>query len=598
MTSTYDPDFDAVIKDVDENNDMTIEEELALLNKVMGADEAVTINEEDLSTEAKEIFLKGVSCRLTKLITRVMGKIFVRNLEAGGKGDHTDIATDAVNLGWKKESGKWEKVKITEIDQEISDVFKTTILGRADIVQNDISWMDEKKSQFLKKIGLFIQSKVFRMRDSIVHFKDEAQAFRLAKEFLFVQGQALPLTYNTDFNMQTDESFSRIFFHGIAAPLMAKSEEVTDSETRDKYGPFVVDMSFMEDLPLRDEKVFKCYGARVHFDNNQMVSAIFDCHLKKLVLPGDSQWEEAKFQAKAAAFLLVTVREHLSQTHLIVSNDASRENVKCLHPEHPIRRLLSIFCFNAVVVNTNAFLILTPDKCVIHRATALSYEGMRKVFDNSYVTSQAYEPFSKRKIPNPAVEKLAKEGKIPYISEGNEFYEIVHHFVEQWLTASGEEASDEYARAFYDATAKASKGQLYELPVEFNRENLVDLISMVIFTVTAYHELVGHVPDYTDSPLKASVRVTQENPCQTDMQSFFLGAFIAAATSPPAPQLLAEFPNYIGAGGAPQWEREVWTNFIAKMAYQTKKVQEDQWKKRDFEFKYFDPSKFECSVSV
>ena len=72
---------------------------------------------------------------------------------------------------------------------------------------------------------------------------------------------------------------------------------------------------------------------------------------------------------------------------------------------------------------------------------------------------------------------------------------------------------------------------------------------------------------------------------------------ITATTSPPAPMLMAEFPNYIGAGGAPEWERDVWTRFLTQMGVQAKKVQENN-KNRDVEYLYSDPSLFECSVSV
>ncbi|GFH44116.1 predicted protein [Chaetoceros tenuissimus] len=88
-------------------------------------------------------------------------------------------------------------------------------------------------------------------------------------------GEGLPLTYNTDFNMLSDESFSCIFFHGIAAPLIAKSEKVTNKDHL-KYGPFVVDMEFMNTLDHRNTEMFKTYGARIHFDENQMPTAIYD----------------------------------------------------------------------------------------------------------------------------------------------------------------------------------------------------------------------------------------------------------------------------------------------------------------------------------
>ena len=424
-----------------------------------------------------------------------------------------------------------------------------------------------------------------------------AQAERMSKDLKFVPGEALPVTYNSDFNMKTDESFSRIFFNGIAAPLIATSEEVTDPEYL-KYGPYVVDMTFLNAIPIRDENLYKRFGARVHFDENQIVSAIYDSDSEKLYLPGEDGWEEAKFQAKANAFTLATVREHLAQTHLIVSNAASREVVKTLHPEHPIRRLLAIFTYGAVSVNLNAAEVLVDDRSVIHRATPFTFEGIKMIFDHAYESSVAFEPFTKRKIKNPAVEKLATEGFFPYLADGREYYDIVIDMVTEWLDKAGDQANDEYAREFYDAMKAASKGQSYEIP-DYSNENMIDVISMIVFTVTAYHELVGHVPDYTDSPFKTGFRVPRNSPLSCDVQSYYLMALIAASTSVPSPQLLDYFPNYIGVGEGNEWEKDVWTKFLADMAIQAKKVQEDdRAKDSDSEFKYFDPTLFECSVSV
>lgn len=343
--------------------------------------------------------------------------------------------------------------------------------------------------------------------------------------------------------------------------------------------------------------MYKKYGARIHFDENQVVSAIYECDSEKLYLPGEPGWEEAKLVAKSAVFTLCTVREHLAQTHLIVSNAASREIVLNLHPEHPIRRLLAIFTYNAVSINLKAFGVLVPENCAIHRGTPLDYkEGFRPVFDNAYATSRAFEPFSKQTIKNPTLQKLADEGRFPYLTEGSETYEIMRKMVTEWLAQDGDAATDEYALNFYEAMRESTKGQDYELP-EYSHENMIDMISMVCFTVTCFHELIGTVPDYTDSPFKAGLRIPKSNPTQIDFQATLIGYTVTASTSVPAPKLLAEFPNYIGAGGAPAWERDVWTNFCADLTAQSEKVKAAD-EARDFEFNYFDPARFECSVSV
>jgi hypothetical protein len=65
------------------------------------------------------------------------------------------------------------------------------------------------------------------------------------------------------------------------------------------------------------------------------------------------------------------------------------------------------------------------------------------------------------------------------------------------------------------------------------------------------------------------------------------------------PQLMNEFNGFFGAGGAPAWEKDVWASFNEKLKVQSMKVQEEDTKRpAGLEFKYFDPARFECSVSV
>jgi hypothetical protein len=65
------------------------------------------------------------------------------------------------------------------------------------------------------------------------------------------------------------------------------------------------------------------------------------------------------------------------------------------------------------------------------------------------------------------------------------------------------------------------------------------------------------------------------------------------------PKLMSKFDNFFGAGGAPAWEKSVWSSFQTKLAEQSVKVQqEDANRPQGMEFKYFDPAELECSVSV
>lgn len=544
----------------------------------------------DLSEESKKVLDKIGDHSVTLLAVTTGPAAFIAANKDAKK--HTDLKTEDANLGWIKTGdgfGDWKQGRVRKIRHKVSDKFSTVILDEDDFFTR-YTFM-EKLSGRARRNRL-----LFSLEDSAVYFDSDEQSEALMKDLKLVEGQAMPETYNTDFTMDTDESFARIFFNGMGATLLAKQEKVSEDS---ELGPFVVDMPLQG---LEARSLYKPYGARVHFGEDQKVTAIYDYVEERLVKPGEEHWEETKMQAKVTAFTLLTVREHLVWTHLIASNDATREKTIHLPPSHPIRRLLAVFTYRATEVNVEAFDSLVPNTSLLHRSVALTYKAMEKVFDMSYTESIAYQPFPERvEKLNPALKKLADEGKFPYATDGLAYFEVVKAFVGEWLDKAGDAALDKQATAFYDAMRESSKGQKYIIPPlddDSGIEKMANLLSTVIFAVTAYHELIGHVVDYTVTPRRAGFRIAKDgDQTQIDMQSFLNAAIISASTSKRMPQLMGEFTNYIGAGGAPSWERDVWDSFQEKLKERSEKVREED-EGRDVEFKYFDPAMFECSVSV
>jgi len=499
-----------------------------------------------------------------------------------------DITTAEVDLGWTKTGDNfedpWTKVeKIKSVKEKVSKEFTIEILTQDDFA-TDFTLEETIKFKVYS-------SRVVFPLDDFDAIVDDETAQRLMDDLGYIPGEALPISYASDFDMLTDSSFSRIFFAGMGSVLLVKQEEVSNS----KHGPFVVDMP-LHGLKLRDKKKFREYGARIHFGANQMVTAIFDYGKGKEFLPNDEEWGAAKMLAKSTAFLLMTAREHLIWTHMLVSNVATRESTLHLPPNHPIRRLLTVFTYNAAEVNISAYNTLIPNTGMLHRSTALKYESHKDIFASSFTSSTIFQPFSEKKY-NSALQKLIDEGKFPYVSEGEEYYEIVRKFVKDWLEKSGGAASDEQATAFYNAVKASTKGQAYELP-DMSKENaMVNMLSSIIWTVTGYHELIGHVVDYTMLPSRAGFRLSRKEPSRIDLQAYLYTQAISASTSTKMPQLMSAFANFFSAGGAPAWEQEVWNTFQSDLRSQSKKVQQDD-AEREMEFKYFDPAHFECSVSV
>jgi len=501
-----------------------------------------------------------------------------------------DVCTSETDLGWKKTGdgfGDWERVHVRQIEHQVSDNNKATILDECEFL-GQYTCIESITGKALRSTFLF------PMVDSTKEIASDGEAKTLMKELELAQGTTAPLSYNTQlFDMQTDESFSRIFFYGIGCPLLEVQKEKHSIDSTSGYlGPFVVDMP-LQDLKVR--KGFRKYGARVHFSSNQQVTAIFDYGKDKLYFPSDVGWGEAKFLAKVTAFTLVTAREHLIWTHMILSNTVTRDSILHLSPDHPIRRLLTVFTFGTTEVNLRAFDSLIPETSLLHRALGLEYESVQAIFDMSYEQSNIYEPFADREL-DPVIQKMSDSGKFPYVTEGKAFFEIVRNFVREWLLKAGDAASDDQALAFYNAVQKSSVGQKYEVP-DHTDENMVNLIAQIIFTVTAYHELVGGVVDYVNvTPNRAGFRLCEEK-TSVDLQSFLIAAVIGASTSTTMPELMSEFKNFFGSGGAPFWERDLWENFLDKLRKQSDVVKSAD-AMRPVEFKYFDPARLECSVSV
>jgi len=403
-------------------------------------------------------------------------------------------------------------------------------------------------------------------------------------------GEVLPTSYNNWGDFTTDESLTRIFFYGMGAVLVAMQPDDVKSD----LGHFVVEMS-LEDFEYR--RGFRPLGATIYFDIDQKPSAIFDPIQREVFYPGGTGWEESKFLVRVTVGTLVTMREHLLWSHLLIANSVTKSSINFLPPCHPVRRLLTIFTFSTNNVNTDAFGALVPRGGIFHRATGFKYKSMQDIFDAYYSASNIFEPFVDRKVCS-AVQQLSDEGKFPYLAEGNAYYEVVHEFVRQWLDAADYGTADAAAKTFYDAVKEESKGQMYVLP-EFTEGGgmLINLLSQMIFVVTAYHEVTGGgVVDYFRLPTRFGFRCTK-NATQMDAQSFLMSTLVAASTSVTMPFLMCDFKNFFGAGGAPRWERDVWNKFLGKLELLSKNVKIAD-ANREIEYKFFDPEMFKCSISM
>lgn len=123
---------------------------------------------------------------------------------------HFEVRTEDAGLGWKNLGdgfdGPWEKdadvnTYLVIDDDEIG--LSMTAYNNDDIFSNEPDW-------FLNLRRLAMSDNPFGLLDTITYFDDSDHALNTASDI----GIYLPISYNTGFDMVSDESFSRIFFYG------------------------------------------------------------------------------------------------------------------------------------------------------------------------------------------------------------------------------------------------------------------------------------------------------------------------------------------------------------------------------------------------
>ena len=221
------------------------------------------------------------------------------------------------------------------------------------------------------------------------------------------------------------------------------------------------------------------------------------------------------------------------------------------------------------------------------------------MFDSGYTTSNIFEPFPDRAV-GVELQKMCDTGDFPFFTQGSAWFNVVKDFVTEWIHGAGDAALDEHAMEFYQDMVRSSKGQAYEVPTDCSKENMINLLSQCIFVVTAHHEVVVTIIEYTQRPSFCGFRGTHQNTA-VDKQSFLILLALTATTAFSMPMLVGKYANFFGQGGAPGWEIKVWSNFQEAIQRQGKAVQEAD-KKRIAdgkpEYKSMDPTRFEVAVSV
>jgi hypothetical protein len=245
---------------------------------------------------------------------------------------------------------------------------------------------------------------------------------------------------------------------------------------------FVVDLSFMHNYEVRNK--FERYGATAYFNADKDPVAIWWDAGKKLVLPGESDWQHAKSVLKSTIITWMTAAAHLGHLHLIISNGFQISCREQLGDKHPLRRLLKPhYAFNAKI-NHASSIVLFPVNGIAYKTFAFTpsewpsvlYDAMRAFKYQLFPDFIDSKGFSK--------EELAS---FPLAVDGLDYWHTVKRYVSQYVDVfyaeEGDVSSDDELADYWRAVGSNPSGINYELPA-LTKDSLIDHTTYCIFWVT------------------------------------------------------------------------------------------------------------------
>lgn len=331
----------------------------------------------------------------------------------------------------------------------------------------------------------------------------------------------------------SDDAFERLAFLGLGQAHLAK---LAEPKWPDAY--YGIELDFMQTLDVRPH--LAKYGASAYFNKEGKVVRVV--RAGREYVPGCSQWEYVKMCFRGSLITFVTAVDHLLGIHAIVSNFLTTVSREQLSPHHPLRRLIKPFTFRSAYINYSAGLNLFSPGGFLHRAFALSEEGMAQTWKFGWEQVFRYEPFPEM-VKRMKIDTMT----IPLEEDGVELWAIFHEFVEEYVYLYYPEehvlCADAEVRAFVDETRRLMPPRAQM--ANFNRATLVEFLTYSFFMVSAGHNFLGTIAEYVADPDFCPTVWLEDQPEGQQPSGLPLYAvragLIMTATGFPQPRLLDDF---------------------------------------------------------
>jgi len=100
--------------------------------------------------------------------------------------------------------------------------------------------------------------------------------------------------------------------------------------------------------------------------------------------------------------------------------------------EHPLHRLLAPFTYRTITINNNGARSLVPERAILHRTSAYTYQGLLDHFSYASTRLPFYLHSPRNQLSKRQTDTLP--GKLyPYGQDSLEFYDCIANYVKEYL---------------------------------------------------------------------------------------------------------------------------------------------------------------------
>lgn len=375
--------------------------------------------------------------------------------------------------------------------------------------------------------------------------------------------------------------------------------------------PYVIRLNKYHALQVR--KNFGKYQGDLYFTKDGY-PAMMELADGTKVARGDKDWQYWKFAWRCSLITVITLTDHLHMTHFRAANVMATAVRKTLSPNHPLRRLLSVFTFGSIFVNLQAMHTLIGPRHVLHRSSPfVQFEDLSEVVpQNLLPLTEKHKALLKdeewAKLP-PKVQES------PYFADGKLLFDAERKLLKDFrelygygsmgMCGSDDKITGPEAQSFLNELVAENSHAHYASSLHTNvtcTDFFEEILMSYIWTVTGWHRHVGTVGDYYRDPELASFSWREGERSARPLQHMQMTT-VAVFTSSLQPKIIEDYSHVFQGIHKESQMVQIMDRFraqLGRVSYEIEKRNEKRLHDPDMGFQnvHADPKIVECSVAV